>query len=166
MGMKTNFHCMGMKTNFHCMGMKTNFHCMGMKTNFHCMGMKINNFQCMRMIEGHGIFSVRLCAVGFILSSGYKSVSIVSQVHASMGADIHVHTYIMYIYSAVCMHAGTDSDLEYFVRACGDIVGVTSKLTQDGRTGKHVLEYIFAQLVEFKKSSQVPHGVLWMMNIT
>ena len=51
--------------------------------------------------------------------------------------------------------AGGESDLEYYVRECGDILGVTSKLASDKRTGKHILEHVFAQLVEFKKSGQV-----------
>lgn len=54
--------------------------------------------------------------------------------------------------------AGTDNDLEYYVRECGAILGVTRKLPSDKTTGKHILEYIFAQLVEFKKSSQVRGG--------
>ena len=50
---------------------------------------------------------------------------------------------------------GTDEDLEYYVRECGDILAVTSKLPQDSRDAKHILEYIFAQVVEFKKLNQV-----------
>ena len=41
------------------------------------------------------------------------------------------------------------------MRECGDILGVTPKLAMDKRMGKHILEHIFAQLVEFKKSCQV-----------
>ncbi|XP_062589670.1 intraflagellar transport protein 52 homolog [Saccostrea cucullata] len=48
----------------------------------------------------------------------------------------------------------TDDDLEYYVRECGDILGVTSNLPQDSRDAKHVLEYIFTQVVEFKKLNQ------------
>ncbi|XP_041358031.1 intraflagellar transport protein 52 homolog isoform X2 [Gigantopelta aegis] len=48
----------------------------------------------------------------------------------------------------------TDEDLEYYVRECGDILAVTSKLPQDSRDAKHILEYIFAQVVEFKKLNQ------------
>jgi len=55
----------------------------------------------------------------------------------------------------MCVMEGTDSDLEYFVRECGEILGVTSKLPQENKTGKHILEYIFAQIAEFKKSGQV-----------
>lgn len=47
-----------------------------------------------------------------------------------------------------------ESDLEYYVRQCGDILGVTSKLAPGKRSGKHILEHVFAQIVEFKKSSQ------------
>ncbi|KAL3869444.1 hypothetical protein ACJMK2_042125 [Sinanodonta woodiana] len=48
----------------------------------------------------------------------------------------------------------TDDDLEYYVRECGDILGVTTKLPQDKRDAKHILEHIFAQVVEFKKLNQ------------
>ena len=50
---------------------------------------------------------------------------------------------------------GSDSDLEYYVRECGDILGVTKNLAADSRDAKHILEYIMAQVVEFKKLNQV-----------
>ena len=50
---------------------------------------------------------------------------------------------------------GTDDDLEFYVRKCGDILGVTAKLDKDGRDAKHILEHIFFQVVEFKKLNQV-----------
>lgn len=53
--------------------------------------------------------------------------------------------------------AGGDSDLEYYVRECGDILGVSSKLPQEKRSGKDILDHVFTQLVEFKKSCQVRH---------
>ncbi|XP_074644049.1 intraflagellar transport protein 52 homolog isoform X2 [Tubulanus polymorphus] len=48
----------------------------------------------------------------------------------------------------------TDDDLEYYVRECGDILGVTMKLPQSGRDAKHIIDYIFAHVVEFKKLNQ------------
>ncbi|XP_067935005.1 intraflagellar transport protein 52 homolog [Watersipora subatra] len=48
----------------------------------------------------------------------------------------------------------SDSDLEYYVRECGDILGVTKNLAADSRDAKHILEYIMAQVVEFKKLNQ------------
>ncbi|PVD23394.1 hypothetical protein C0Q70_16663 [Pomacea canaliculata] len=48
----------------------------------------------------------------------------------------------------------TDDDLEYYVRECGGILGVTHNLPQDSRTAKHILEHIFTQIVEFKKLNQ------------
>ncbi|XP_046566785.1 LOW QUALITY PROTEIN: intraflagellar transport protein 52 homolog [Haliotis rubra] len=48
----------------------------------------------------------------------------------------------------------TDDDLEYYVRECGDILAVTSKLQPDFRDAKHIIEYVFAQVVEFKKLNQ------------
>ncbi|XP_033645180.1 intraflagellar transport protein 52 homolog isoform X1 [Asterias rubens] len=48
----------------------------------------------------------------------------------------------------------TDDDLEYYVRECGEILGVSNKLPADSRDAKHILEHIFAQVVEFKKLNQ------------
>lgn len=50
---------------------------------------------------------------------------------------------------------GSDDDLEYYVRECGSILGVTSKLAPEHKNAKHILEHIFTQLVEFKKFNQV-----------
>eukprot|EP00794_Sanderia_malayensis_P004664 gene4664-5273_t len=47
-----------------------------------------------------------------------------------------------------------DEDLEYYVRECGEILGVSSKLASELRDAKHILEYIFTQVVEFKKLNQ------------
>ncbi|XP_062507358.1 intraflagellar transport protein 52 homolog [Corticium candelabrum] len=48
----------------------------------------------------------------------------------------------------------TDDDLEYYIRECGDILGITGKLASDCKDAKHILEYVFAQVVEFKKMNQ------------
>ncbi|XP_031570684.1 intraflagellar transport protein 52 homolog [Actinia tenebrosa] len=48
----------------------------------------------------------------------------------------------------------TEDDLEYYVRECGDILGVTHKLPIDNRDAKHILDHIFHQVVEFKKLNQ------------
>ncbi|XP_072169907.1 intraflagellar transport protein 52 homolog [Diadema setosum] len=48
----------------------------------------------------------------------------------------------------------TDDDLEYYVRECGDILGITPKLPADSRDARHILEHVFAQVVEFKKLNQ------------
>ena len=53
------------------------------------------------------------------------------------------------------MCLGTEEDLEFYVRKCGDILGVTSKLPKDQQDAKHILEHIFFQVVEFKKLNQV-----------
>lgn len=53
---------------------------------------------------------------------------------------------------------GTDDDLEFYVRKCGEILGVTPKLDKDQRDAKHILEHIFFQVVEFKKLNQVRHN--------
>uniref|UniRef100_A0A8D2QHP4 Intraflagellar transport 52 n=2 Tax=Zonotrichia albicollis TaxID=44394 RepID=A0A8D2QHP4_ZONAL len=48
----------------------------------------------------------------------------------------------------------TDDDLEFYVRKCGDILGVTSELPKDKQDAKYILEHIFFQVVEFKKLNQ------------
>ncbi|XP_017296627.1 intraflagellar transport protein 52 homolog isoform X1 [Kryptolebias marmoratus] len=48
----------------------------------------------------------------------------------------------------------TDDDLEFYVRKCGEILGVTPKLDKAQRDAKHILEHIFFQVVEFKKLNQ------------
>lgn len=48
----------------------------------------------------------------------------------------------------------TEDDLEFYVRKCGEILGVTVKLDKDKRDAKHILEHVFFQIVEFKKLNQ------------
>lgn len=55
----------------------------------------------------------------------------------------------------VSLFIGTDDDLEFYVRKCGEIMGVTPKLDKDQRDAKSILEHIFFHLVEFKKLNQV-----------
>ena len=61
-----------------------------------------------------------------------------------------------------CVYPGSDDDLEYYVRECGDILGVTHHLPQENRTAKHILEHVFTQIVEFKKLNQVREMDLFM----
>ena len=51
--------------------------------------------------------------------------------------------------------SGTEDDLEYYVRECGNILGVTQKLDSESQSAKHVLNFIFDRIVEFKKFNQV-----------
>jgi len=55
----------------------------------------------------------------------------------------------------MCIYSGTDDDLEYYVRECGEILGVSNKLQTDKRDAKHILEYVMHQVMEFKKLNQV-----------
>ncbi|KFP81905.1 Intraflagellar transport protein 52, partial [Apaloderma vittatum] len=48
----------------------------------------------------------------------------------------------------------TDDDLEYYILKCGEILGVTDKLPKEKQDAKHVLEYVFFRVVEFKKAHQ------------
>ena len=58
------------------------------------------------------------------------------------------------IVHAVSMATGSDEDLEYYVRQCGDIMGVSSRLPNDKKTAKHILEHVLTQVAEFRKSTQ------------
>ena len=61
----------------------------------------------------------------------------------------------------VVMCTGTDDrDLEYYVRECGHILGVTRELPEECRSAKHILEYVFSRIVEFKKLSQVKGNMI------
>lgn len=40
------------------------------------------------------------------------------------------------------------------MREAGEILGITHRLDPAKRDGKHVLEYILRQLVQFKKANQ------------
>jgi intraflagellar transport protein 52 len=46
----------------------------------------------------------------------------------------------------------TDEDVDYYVRQCGDVLGV-SKHVADMENPKAILHYIFKELVKFKNSS-------------
>ena len=46
------------------------------------------------------------------------------------------------------------SDWDFFCRESADILGVASKLPNNAQDAKHVLEYVFAHIVEFKKLNQ------------
>ncbi|CAH8651959.1 unnamed protein product [Schistosoma rodhaini] len=48
-----------------------------------------------------------------------------------------------------------EDDLEYYIRECGDILGVSQKLSTDKMTSRIILEVIFNELVEFKKFNQI-----------
>jgi len=47
----------------------------------------------------------------------------------------------------------TDEDLDFYIRQAGDILGVSQKLGEK-RSSKRILEYIFKELVGFKKMNQ------------
>lgn len=73
---------------------------------------------------------------------------------------MNLRSYKPFILYSPFISTGSDDDLEYYVRECGDILGVTSNLPQDSRDAKHILEYIFTQVVEFKKLNQVHFSLI------
>lgn len=48
----------------------------------------------------------------------------------------------------------TDDDLDFYIRQAGEILSVTPKLQEGQKSAKHILEYIFKELVGFKKMNQ------------
>jgi intraflagellar transport protein 52 len=45
----------------------------------------------------------------------------------------------------------SEDDLEYYVRECGEVLGVTSQLQHGKASAKHVLDYVLRKLIDFKK---------------
>jgi hypothetical protein len=50
---------------------------------------------------------------------------------------------------------GDEKDLEYYIKEVGDILGVTRSLPAIDRSPKRIVEFIFHQIVEFRKLNQV-----------
>lgn len=48
----------------------------------------------------------------------------------------------------------SDDDLEYYVKESADILGILPKLDPERSDAKHVLEFIFLKIVNFKKLNQ------------
>lgn len=44
----------------------------------------------------------------------------------------------------------TDDDLEFYIRECGEILGVMERLTE-AKDARHVLDYMFRSIVQWKK---------------
>lgn len=47
-----------------------------------------------------------------------------------------------------------DGDLEYYIRECGEILGVNEHLEKGKNDAKHVLDYVFRSIVNWKKLTQ------------
>eukprot|EP00929_Paragymnodinium_shiwhaense_P019971 TRINITY_DN1344_c0_g2_i1.p1 TRINITY_DN1344_c0_g2~~TRINITY_DN1344_c0_g2_i1.p1 ORF type:complete len:447 (-),score=114.94 TRINITY_DN1344_c0_g2_i1:49-1389(-) len=47
----------------------------------------------------------------------------------------------------------TDDDLDFYIRQAGEVLGVTQKLGER-RSAKHILEFVFKELVGYKKMNQ------------
>ncbi len=62
----------------------------------------------------------------------------------------------IFVFLELTVHPGTDDDLEYYVQEAGEILGVTNKLRPDSRSAKHILEFIFKQIVNWKKLNPEP----------
>ncbi|KAJ3272210.1 Intraflagellar transport protein 52 [Terramyces sp. JEL0728] len=49
----------------------------------------------------------------------------------------------------------TDDDLEYYMRECGQILGLMEKLEPEKQDARHVLDHVFKSIVNWKKLNQV-----------
>jgi intraflagellar transport protein 52 len=48
----------------------------------------------------------------------------------------------------------TDEDLEYYMRECGNILGIMDKLDPGKQDARHVLDHVFKSIVNWKKLNQ------------
>ena len=62
--------------------------------------------------------------------------------------------YIRYYISTVGLGVLLNFSYSLYIRECAEILGVSSKLPNNAHDAKHVLEYVFAHIVEFKKLNQ------------
>ena len=49
---------------------------------------------------------------------------------------------------------GDAKSLEYYVRECGDILGVTPRLARGKVSARDILEHVFRKVVQYKKLDQ------------
>ncbi len=50
----------------------------------------------------------------------------------------------------------TEEDIDYYVREAGQIMGVPQQIKQEKKTAKQILEFVFKQVVNWKKINQEP----------
>ncbi|KAI8912523.1 hypothetical protein EDD86DRAFT_201600 [Gorgonomyces haynaldii] len=48
----------------------------------------------------------------------------------------------------------TDDDLEFYLRECGEILGIMDKLDPEKRDARHILDHMFKSIVHWKKLNQ------------
>lgn len=65
--------------------------------------------------------------------------------------DLDEHFASEHLRLAQLTNKCTDSDLEYYIKESGTIMGISSKLPEDQREAKHVLDHVFRQLINYKK---------------
>lgn len=53
------------------------------------------------------------------------------------------------------------ADLEYYIQECGEILGVVSLLPEDMHKPQYILEYVFRQVVNYKKFNQDPPDLVF-----
>ena len=76
--------------------------------------------------------------------------------HSQHNVVAHAKSMLVLFLSFCWSSSGTDDDdMEYFIHECGRVLGVNQQLPESSRTAKHILEYVFSRIVEFKKFNQV-----------
>lgn len=58
----------------------------------------------------------------------------------------------------VIIYIGTgsnDEDLEFYIRECGQILGISKQLPEESRSAKHILVHILSHIVIYKRQNQV-----------
>lgn len=63
--------------------------------------------------------------------------------------------YIRCTFYPIVFVPGEETDLEFYILEAGEILGISSVFPTNDRNPKRILEYVLAQLFEFKKLGQV-----------
>jgi intraflagellar transport protein 52 len=54
----------------------------------------------------------------------------------------------------------TDDDLEFYIQESGQILGVSKQLPEGSRGAKDILTHVLSLIVEYKRQSQDPPGIV------
>ena len=66
---------------------------------------------------------------------------------------MHRILYLLLISFLLNVNKCNDEDLDYYIKECSDILGITGKL-ENKNDPKAILSFVFKQLVNFKKLNQ------------
>lgn len=57
-----------------------------------------------------------------------------------------------------------DEDIEFYIRECGQILGITRQLPEESRTTKQILLHAVSHIMEYKKQNQVNNYSQYFIN--